>query len=315
MAADFLGVVRGTSYFHLPDLLGRFFDDGRSYYVDFRGKVEWRGRYDEGVPVLHILSLKGDVFFPGMILQYGLGAIDRYFISGLPADERRIRSVASWLLRHCRPDGTFNNYCRELNSDESVAYYSNNSGMTQGQALSFLVRVLRHDLWPEQTMPLGALVERIAENLVLPTAEGGGTLYHENAVVLCEYCRRDEYVVLNGWAFALFGLWDYVQWKEQIRFRNVLDATVDTLARSISNFIVEGNNWTYYDNLGRLSSPVYHQTHLTIADVLLRLTRRHEFKDAHERIAEGFSLWNRIRYTLRKIVDKLRDPYRYTTAR
>lgn len=314
MVRDFVGIVRGTNYFHFPDLVGRYFVDDSSYYVDFRPKVAWTGVCREEVPVLHVPSLGRDVFFPGMIVQYGLGSLDLHLETGDAADLHRVRSVAAWLLGHCENGGWYDNLFRELNLDPRVEFYSNNSAMTQGQVISFLVRAVRHDLLGSREREVVDLVHRLYHNLALPLAKGGGSLYRHGRVYLCECCRTDDYVVLNGWIYAFLGLYDYCNWSEDHDAERYLMASLDTLEDEVAHFIVPADDWSYYDNKGRLSSPTYHVTHMSQTDVLFRLTGRQAFRDAHDRLTQGYTVRNRVKYTSRKIVEKLRDTHRYSTS-
>lgn len=313
MARDFTSVVRGTGYFHQPDLLGRFFIDGKSYYIDFRGKTNWTGEFQESVPVLFVPLLGRHVFFPGMILQYGLGCVDRYFETDDPFWTDGIKAVVEWLFTHCSSDGSFDNLSRELNSGQTTRYHSNNSAMTQGLAISFLARVLRHDL--VRKADLEAMIRLLHKNMMLPMEQGGAALYQGSDLFLCEYCRTDNQVVLNGWIFATFGLFDFASVCPDVEVQEQLSTTLGTLSRCIDQFIMPKDNWSRYDNLGRISSPIYQTTHINQTDALYRLTGDRRFQVACSRLIRGNSYPNFAKYTFKKVVDKVRDSHRYSTVR
>lgn len=314
MARDFVGVLVGTDYFHRPDLVGRFFADRRSYYIDFRYKAAWTGEYREQVPLLFLPSLGAHVFFPGMILQYGLGTLDRYFEGGGLDDRERVRHVSAWLQKHRNAGHYFDNLSRELNSRAGIEYHSNNSAMTQGLALSFLTRAVRYGLLQDASTVVESC-HAIYRNMMLPLEKGGGALYRNGGTYLCEYCRTDGHVVLNGWIFALLGLIDYRDAFGGSDAAAQLQSTLDTLEKSLPSFILADDHWSYYDNKGRISSPTYQLTHMSQTEVLFRLTGRESFGDANQVLVDGYTMANKCKYTFSKVWEKLRDPYRYATVR
>lgn len=313
MAKDFIGVISGNDYFHQPDLLGNYFIDGKSYYIDFSGKVNWKGDMIEEVPVLFIPSLNRYVAHPGMVLQYGLGSIDMYFLSGKKEFKDNIQKVTNWLLKHCNEDGSYDNYVKELKNDSTIKYYSNNSAMTQGEVLSFVTRIIKFNLVEQDDEILYKLLDIVYKNLISPISKGGGTLYNNDKVILCEYCREDDYIVLNGWVFAIFGILDYSIMTGDEKIKMFLIKTTTTLSEYLNTFIVTNDNWSYYDNKKRLCSPMYQLTHINQLDALTKLfTQEEEFKIALKKIKSGFNNYNKIKYTLNKIIDKLTDTQLYT---
>jgi len=310
MARDFLKVVSGKDYFHQPDNPGNYFKDGRSYYIDFRGKVNWTGDYVDNVPVLYFPSMDKSVLFPGMIIQYGLGSIDMYFATQNTAYLKIVESVYAWLIKNINGEHYLDNLFSDLYPN--VKYYSNNSAMTQGTALSFLIRVVKHKLVEGDLKDTVVLIENMYRNLILPTNKGGGALYIDDDIYLCEYCRMDGYVVLNGWIFAILGLHDY-----HVHFDNAepyLEKCLQTLETTVADYVLP-DKWSYYDNEKRLSSHVYQFTHINLFAALYKLTDRDIFGRICEDLQEGYNMHNKIKYTLLKIVDKLRDTTPYSTVR
>lgn len=313
---DLFRVLRQTEDSYHPDLLGRYFTDRRSYFIDFRSTTRWSGAYRDNVPVVYVPSWSRAVFFPMTIVHYGLGSIDRYFETREQAYLENVRHVASWLLAHCKEQhGYFDNLFREIDTSSHVEYYSNNSAMTQGQAISFLTRVAQHGLLPQFANDAWHLATRLYRNMILPLEHGGGTLYRDGRVYLCEYCRKDDHVVLNGWIYALFGLYDYCAAFADSEAEVQLQATLNTLTQEIGNFVMPHNNWSYYDNKGRFCSPTYQVTHINQLDALFRLTKREAFREAHEKLLRGNNRYNRLKYTSKKVLEKLHGPYRYVTDR
>lgn len=310
MVRDFWRILRGSDYFHYPDNPGNYFRDRRSYFVDFRRKASWHGEYRDGVPALFVPSLGRSVVFPGMVLQYALGVVDLYVETGDPRYRERATAVYRWLHAHVLPDGSFDNLVQLLHGRNR--HLSNNSAMVQGEALSFLTRVIGADLAPS---PADAteLLHRVYENLVLPVDQGGTVLYDDPDVFLCEYCRIDRQVVLNGWIFAVFGLIDYARLTGRGDARLLIDRTIASLERHVGSFI-RPDGWSQYDNRGRIASPVYQHTHVTLLSYLAALAGSQTLRDAADALTRGDTWRNRVRYTTIKILERLGDVESYTTA-
>jgi len=312
MARDFLPVVLGRDYFHHPQPLGGYFRDPRCYYNDLRGKVAWKGPRIGSLPALYFPRFDREVLFPVMVLQYGLGSIDRLRLDGAADCSEHVAAVAEWVVSELRTK----DYLPSLTafSDSAEGLYSDNSAMVQGQTLSFLVRVVRQGLAPDRVLEQARqILPRVWENMIAPVDTGGTALSEGDRLYFCEYCRKDRHVVLNGWIFALFGLLDYWDYRREDCFLQPLRATTATLAEEAASFLM-ASDWSRYDNLGRAASPSYHALHVHLFDALRRLFPRHPaFGLCHQRLARGLRPWNRLRFTLLKIKDKLRDRNAYVT--
>ena len=44
-----------------------------------------------------------------------------------------------------------------------------------------------------------------------------------------EFCRKDHPIVLNGWIFAVFGLFDYLNFSKSEQVSSFLDGTLATM--------------------------------------------------------------------------------------
>ncbi len=313
MARDALRLLIGRDYFRYPDVPGRFPSDPRFYHIDLRAKADWTGDYQDGVPVLYVPSLSRNIMLPAMILQYGLGCLERYFESSDESYVPRVDAVLAWLTSAVASDGSLDNHSAELHPDRS--FHSNNSAMTLGLAISLLVRIADTDLPGLRSADQLGLATRLVTSMLRPLDEGGTASYAGLDLVLHEYARVDDYVVLNGWVFGILGLHDYWRVTQSASTKDALQATVDTLARWLERFMVPARGWSYYDNRGRLASPTYQVTHITQMQVLFGLTGRECFAELHRRLRTGYSMSNRIRYTARKIAEKLCDSHRYSTQR
>lgn len=311
MMRDFFKVMAGESYFHEAPALGGYFLDRRSYYYDFRKKTQWNGEYKNKVPLLYLPSLQKQIHFPIMILQYGIGSIDAYFATQAPSCLNNIENVTRWILENLNPDFSFNNYFPEIMPQ--YQYHSSNSAMAQGHALSFLARVLKFALINKDFVDKAQdAVRNIFLNMIRPVEAGGTAIKKDNDIYFCEVCRKDDYVVLNGWIFAIFGLMDYAQYFDNPTTKDTLEATLKTLKKDLANYFL-ASGWTYYDNKGRSCSPNYHEMQIELFNALNRLALSPEFKTAYEKSIVANKLHNKIKFTMLKILEKLKAAHTYTT--
>ena len=311
MARDFWPVLTGRDYFHQPQRLGGYFQDRRCYYNDFTGKTVWKGKYLEGVPALYIPAWEKHITFPIMVLQYGLGSVDKFFIEGDKSYLDNIANVTLWLLRNLNSEDYLDNHFPVL--DTGYQYFSSNSAMAQGQALSFLIRVKEHGLFNEQLAEeLNIRITSIFSNMIRPLEKQGTALKKDSDVYFCEVCRTDDYVVLNGWIYAIFGLLDYYLCYKDSLAREHLEATLMTLKRELPAYMLP-TGWSYYDNKGRVCSPFYQALHIYLFEALHRLKKEYEFDSICMRLRAAYTFGNRMRFTLAKIREKIADSQAYTS--
>jgi hypothetical protein len=314
MVRDFFPIISGRDYFHQPQELGGYFQDQRCYYNDLRGKANWKGPYCNGVPTLYLPAWRKRITSPVMVLQYGLGNMDRFFLESDAACPSRIEAVTRWLVSSLNSQHFLDNHSSDL--DPATIFLSNNSGMAQGEALSFLIRVLKYRPFEFQGDLAGQLKDQIVgiyQNMLLPLECQGTMLEREGDVYFCEFCEAGGNVILNGWIFAIFGLVDYCEWSRDSACRDCLQATLSTLKRRISAFL-RPDGWSYYDEEGRICSPFYHALHISLFMALNKLTNDEEFGRAHDVMARANTIRHKVKYTLTKIADKLSDAGVYTSG-
>lgn len=313
MARDFARVVSGRDYFHAPQPLGPHFEDPRCYYNELRPKADWAGPTRDGVPLVYFPILGETIAFPITILQFGLGAMDRWLLESDDECLRKAEAAVEWVLAAMAADGSLPNRFSELQPGKP--FYSDNSGMAQGQAISLLVRMLEHGrLGVATANRVENTVHDLAASLLRPVEAGGAALRQGDDLAFCEVCRKDDHVILNGWVFALFGLRDYALHTGSPHDREAYDQSVATLARRAPEYL-QPDNWSRYDNDGRVSSPFYHQLHIALIDAVVRLDPHADaLRSVLARLRDGDTPLSRARYTAAKAWRKLveRTPYATT---
>ena len=85
----------------------------------------------------------------------------------------------------------------------------------------------------------------------------------EHGLVLEEYPTQPLMTVLNGWIFALYGLYDFLLMEDEPRFQMALDDTVRALAEHLPSYDL--GYWSRYtedyEGGGMIASPFYHALH------------------------------------------------------
>ena len=165
----------------------------------------------------------------------------------------KFRSHAKWALDNQAQDGSWDNF--------GFIYPDNKySAMAQGEGCSLLLRAYLQ--FRDEKYLIAA--EKAIEFMLKPVNNGGTTLFDKEDVQLLEYTHLP--LVLNGWIFAIFGLYDYVIQSNDKEYKKLLDKTVKSLEYKLSEF--DCGYWSYYDDGRRIASPFYHHLHVAQLRVL-----------------------------------------------
>jgi heparosan-N-sulfate-glucuronate 5-epimerase len=154
------------------------------------------------------------------------------------------------------------------------------SAMAQGQMASVLIRAQSFLGGTYGDLALRALEPLVGPNqygLVARTADG---LVLEEAAP-----SRPPSHILNGWIFALWGLWDAATALDDARARRLYEDSLECLVRKIPQYDVGW--WTKYSlfphPMADLAKPFYHRLHVTQVSILGRMTGASELSRAAER--------------------------------
>lgn len=143
--------------------------------------------------------------------------------------------------------------------------------MAQGEGVSLLIRAY-NETNDERYM---TSFKRAMAFMLKSFEKGGPTLYNSDGVFLYE-CPKDP-LILNGWIFSFWGLWDYcLTIPGDVNAKNVLDETLDTMVKWLPRFDL--SYWSMYEDGKRICSPFYHKLHVAQLNVMFDLTGREEFK-------------------------------------
>ncbi len=256
MARRYLRMAAGTSYWHLPLGPGTQFVPGKlvGYFIDLRDKTRWTGLRDtRGLP-LSAADQGKPFLFPTTVLQKGLGHWDCWLEAGRLSDEHEsgFRSVADWTVETQDAQGGWPIWPLLEIGDQCETPYS---AMTQGQAVSVLVRAFSES---GQQAYLRA-AERATALMLKPLEQGGTSREAAGGLVLEEGPYPSCRAILNGWIFALFGLYDLELAAGSGLVSKELESTVNTLTQWLPQY--DAGFWSRYDLSGHLASPFYHRLH------------------------------------------------------
>jgi hypothetical protein len=168
------------------------------------------------------------------------------------------------------------------------------SAMAQGQVASVFVRALlstRDDRFAE--LALDAVRPLFAADSHFVARGEHGPILEEGASRPGGPAPASH--ILNGWIYALWGLWDVHLGVDDAAARTLFDESVACLRNMLGRY--DTRWWTRYDlyphPLPHLAKPFYHRLHVNQTAMMYRLTAYREFAEFSER-------WRRYDGALRR---------------
>ena len=283
------------------------------YYMLFREKADYAGHYDAaGIPMLDYRGVIGLQYNPIAIAQWGLANYNRFCETGDNARWQKTLKAADWLTANLEQNAygfwVWNHHFDWDYRDKLKAPWY--SGLAQGQGVSLLLRT--HARSGEERYQLAT--EKAFVALTHPIAEGGVLFEDEDKNLwIEEYLVDPPTHILNGFMWALWGVFDYWLARADASAKNTFDRGVETLIHNLARF--DTGYWSLYEQSGHdhpgtrlkmLASPFYHQLHIVQLRVMFGLTGDARFAAVAERW-EGYTQRrsNRTRALVEKSVFKL----------
>lgn len=242
-------------YWHprLKPMIGKLSSD-MIYFHDMTKKGTYPGKLVNNIPVI-FLNGEHWVFYHITVFNYALGLLNRYYLNEDVTKE--IKSVMKWTLENQKEDGSWR-YNMPVNSH--VLADNKASGMTQGLAVSFIIRLYRLGfISKDKCMSIvnKAITFMISDEIV--------SKY--NSSKLIEEFYSPGTGILNGSVFALYGIYDYCV---EVDNYELFQEYISFLKELISKY--KFKHWSYYDRNGMIASRFYHQLHIDMMFVLYDLT-------------------------------------------
>lgn len=235
--AGYWNSLTPCSIFEKPEKLGR-------YYLDFSSKIFYPGVLsNDGIP-LYSFQGRESIIHPTVVTQYAFGVYENLFLKNFKDDDlkNKFLRMADWLYHNSTDVKGGKGWL--INIEYNPEYRLVNpwiSAMAQGQAISVLTRasqLLEDEKYGWQAeMALGPFNFEVKD---------GGLINYFNSIPVYEECPTPHkpMVVLNGFIFALFGLYDLILFNENQTAKQLFTQGIDSLLKILPYFDVK--NWTQY---------------------------------------------------------------------
>lgn len=257
-------MILGKSILHVNQDLGKCFSvtEIKGYYNNLTEKVTLDKEHYCTVNVFpHKSETKydgvRDVFFPISIFQYGLASYDLFLMNKDQYMLSKFSTHVQWAYEHQNIDGSWDNF-------GFIYPDAKYSAMAQGEGASLLLRGF---------IQLGEkkyfeAAKKAIDYMITDVNEGGTTSYNGKEVIMLEYTHLPA--VMNGWIFAIFGLYDLTLVCDDKIYKETLEKTLDTLKEKLKEF--NCGYWSLYDLEGKIASPFYHNLHIAQMEALYLIT-------------------------------------------
>lgn len=284
-------MLTGKSIYHVNQGIGTCYSktEVAGYYNDLTEKVT-KDDPQILVPKYHV-DTGEEIYFSIGIFQYGVAAYDLYLKTKETIYKEKLIACAEWAVENQQEDGGWKTFTH-------VRPEHPYSAMAQGEGVSMLIRahIVSQD---ERYM---AAVCKAKDFMLRPISEGGTTRYQDEDVYFYE-CTCDP-LILNGWIFSLWGLYDYCKYQNDENAEKVLAATLSSLKKKLPEFDIQ--YWSKYEDGKRVCSPFYHKLHVAQLRAMYDLFGDpiyREYADKWENYQNSF--WKRKRAFCKKVIQKV----------
>ena len=284
-------MMTGKSISHVNQGVGTCYSktEVAGYYNDLTEKVT-KDDPDILVPKYYV-DTGEKVYFSIGIFQYGLAAYDLYLKTSEAAYEKKFIACAEWALDNQQKNGSWLAFPFE-NTEHPY------SSMTQGEGISLLIRA--HITTGKKDYLDAA--ERAKEFMLLPIEKGGTTKYVGKDIFFYEYTHQP--LILNGWIFSIWGIYDFYRYTGDLDAGKVLEVTLNSLEKKLPDFDIK--YWSNYDDGKRICSPFYHKLHIAQLTVLYDLfgsSIYREYAEKWEKYQNSF--WKPKKAFVKKALQKV----------
>ncbi len=260
------------------------------YYNDLTQKVL---RDDPDILVPQYFVDTGEkIWFSIGVFQYGLGAYDLFLQTGEDRFRQKVLACADWAVEHQQKDGSWVTFAYE---SKEHPY----SSMAQGEGISLLLRA--HILTGREGYLDAA--HKAKEFMLIPLEQGGTTKYEGDDCLLYEFTHSP--LVLNGWIFSAWGLYDYYKYTKDAFVQQIFRRTLRSMEKLLPEF--DKKYWSSYCHGGKkTASAFYHKLHIAQLRVMYDLFGTEVFQQYADRWeAYQNSFWKPKAAFLKKALEKV----------
>jgi len=251
------------------------------YYLDMKKTVKWvnspmRKLDESGVLLYRVPYTDSYHNYPVNIAQYALGNFEMFLDTKDNKYEEAFLKQADWLVNNISDKKEFGIWEHGF----VLPYYNFNKvpwvhGMAQGLAISALLRAFQitgNSIYFETAKRAYGAFEKNIE-------EGGIKFIDENGNVwLEEYTVLPPPHILNGFIYALFGIYDFYHVIKNEKALNLWNEGVGTLEKNIGRY--DNGYWSLYNLLHKYpATKSYHILHIKQLKILYDLTSKEIFNE------------------------------------
>ena len=251
------------------------------YYMGFESKADYPGHFDaSGIPMLDYHGRIGLQYNPIAIAQWGLGNYNLFRRTQDDSRRQRFLRASDWLRDHLEQNfhGVWvwnHHFDWEYRETLKSPWYS---ALAQGQGISLLVRAYAETQRSEYL----DCAQR-AFSAFLASIEGGGVTYTDERGDLWfeEYIVSPPTHILNGFIWAMWGVYDYYLATQDKQARERFNSAVRTLLHNLERY--DMSYWSLYELAGTripmVASPFYHRLHIAQLRAMYALTGEKKFAE------------------------------------
>lgn len=256
----------------LAEELGVYYIDMRPALIHYTNNI-YDGRFDDnGVPMINTKS--GLVYSPINIAQYGF-MIHADYYENRENEQLEILMSCLNVLEITKTERE--NYCVWYHNwtnekyDLSVPWAS---AMAQGEVISFYLRM--YQLIKDKKLLETAI--KAYNFLKIDVSQGGVRRFDEDGNLWFEeYPTKEALLVLNGFIYTIFGLYDLFRVTKLSEIKDTIDCCISTLKNTLNKF--DAGFWSFYDMQKKELVRYYYQknVHVPQMEILYILTRNKLF--------------------------------------
>ena len=285
-------MMRGKSVYHVCQDEGKIYskEELLGYYNNLTEKVTRFGVEANAIPTTKTDEGK-EIYFSIAIFQYGLGAFDLFLLNNDESMLSKAIACADWALENQLENGGWLTF-------DHISPEHPYSSMAQGEAISLLLRIYKNTAQEKYL-----IAAKKARDFMLQSIEKDGTAKYVGEDVFL-YENTDQPLILNGWIFSIWGLWDYAKVVSDNENLEIVNKSLTSLEKKLADFDI--GYWSKYDDGKRMTSPFYHSLHIAQLKVMYDLTGTQaylEYAQKWERYQRSF--WKRKRAFIKKALQKV----------
>ncbi len=257
--------VHSKDYYHTGTRVVYDPDDPLTYYLDETERAHYSGPFDAGGVPKYVVGGRSH-YMPVLISFYALGHLELYRRSGTEDHHSTFVKMADWFVTRQNKSGA---WLTSFPMKKFGLPSGSPSAMIQGLAISTLVRafhVTGRQSYRECT-------ERALSPFHLDVQKGGVSSIIGEHAFYEEYPAVPPHHVLNGFIYALWGLYDLVRLSDNHEAKSLYEAGLKTLIDWLPRF--DMGYWSLYHVSEGLKNPAtvhYHRLHISQLEVMHALS-------------------------------------------